>query len=463
MAQFNQLILDNMARGAAKEGERRANVGNPNQRLVWRGGKWEDDGQVDRGSNQLISDNIARGAAKEGDYRTNVGNPNQRLQLRKDSNGVLGWEDAGSSGAMSPAGSQISYKSSSAGGSAQQPTQQPTQQPQQATGMMGQPTSFVSRLQNLENPFGANYQAQLQGQATSNAARQYQQAANRTRALLASRGLMSGGGTGLEAQMLNQAYSESMGNRDRALSEALTNTAAQRADFEFRRAQGLMSAAEMDALLPSRQRSAEAAARSADVAAGYDERTVGARERVAQSEADKAMVQADIAKRTAQSEIDIRNYQADQQKSQADIMRADAALKQYTPEQRQELIDLFMRDARSRTGQSEAELEAAKKVLERGNIQDLPLWGKALIIGGGALGGFLLGGPAGALAGAQLGSIFTGTLSGQDAQAIGQMAKPYLPGQTQQTPGVALPPVARPPGMPTYIPPVVMPRTPRVP
>lgn len=331
MAQFNQLILDNMARGAAKEGERRANVGNPNQRLVWRGGKWEDDGQATPGTNQLIADNIARGAAKEGEYRTNVGDPNQRLQYRKDASGVLGWQDAGPSGAMSPSGGQVSYKSASAGGAAQQPQQQ-------AAGIMSQPASFVSQLQNIENPFGANYQAQLQGQATSNAARQYQQAANRTRALLASRGLMSGGGTGLEAQMLNQAYSESMGNRDRILSEALTNTADRRADFEFRRAQGLMSAAEMDALLPSRKKQAES---QADVASRTVESDIMSKDAAAREAAAGARVaeQTETANiRRIVSNADLANLQVESQNLANELQR-------YTPEQQAQIRNSFVQQA----------------------------------------------------------------------------------------------------------------------
>lgn len=394
MAEYNQLILDNLARGKASEGDMRANVGNPNQRLVWRGGKWEDAGAAPGGANQLILDNLARGAAKTGEMRTNVGDTSQRVQWQVGTDGVGRWENAGASGVMS-AKPAVQYSTKDAG-------------VRPAVGAMSQQggtvdasyrTPLQSRLEGLANPFDANYQNRMAGQGISNAERQYSQAADRTRAMLASRGLMAGGGTGLQASLMNQAAMEAAGARERALTGAALDTATRSSDFEFRRAgaidaynRGLMSDAQALSLLPSQVSIAQSQARGAKIDADLAERTVGAREQMAGSQANLARSQADMAA------------------SQADIARVEAQIKALSPEQIAQMKEVAVQTALNNGLISKEEARAAKQAvadMERKSVSDMPEWLKqTLRIGlpiAGGVGGFFVGGPAGAIGGAGLG------------------------------------------------------------
>lgn len=397
----NQLILDQMAMGAAKEGEIRANVGNPNERSQWRKGadgisRWEPLGPAQGGVNQLILDQAAMGAAKEGEIRANVGNPNERSQWRKGADGISRWEPLGSASSGLMSAPAVKYNDPASAG--------------KPVGAMAAPTGgnvdasyrtpLQSRLEGLANPFDANYQNRLAGQGISNAERQYSQAADRTRAMLASRGLMAGGGTGLQASLMNQAAMEAAGARERALTGAALDTATRGADFEFRRAgaidaynRGLMSDAQALSLLPSQVSLAQSQARGAKIDADVAERTVGARERMIGSQADLAAAQAEIT-------------------------RADAQLKAMTPAQQQQVRDAIVQEAVSNGLIKEKEVKAAEQLLQR-NANEWPDWGKnilrgALVLGGAALGGiggFFAGG-VGAVPGAMAGTAAGATAAG---------------------------------------------------
>lgn len=394
----NQLILDNLQRGRAAEGEMRANVGNPNQRLVWRGGRWEDAGAAPAGTNQMILDNVARGAAAQGEVRANVGNPGQALQWRKGVDGVSRWEsdNVPERGLMSaPA---VKYDDPSSAGKPAGAMAAPAG----ATVDASYKTPLQSRMEALANPFDANYQNRMAGQGISNAERQYSQAAQRARAALASRGLMSGGGTGLEASLLNQAAMETAGARERALTGAALDTATRGADFEFRRAgaidaynRGLMSDAQALSLLPSQVSLAEAQARLAGADAKLAEDTLKARTNAAGSAADLAAAQVDIA-------------------------RADAKLKAMTPEEQKQIRDAMIKKAVNDGIISEKEVAAADQLLQR-NANEWPEWGKNILRGGLVLGGAALGGLAGFFAGgvgAIPGALAGGAAGAQAAGAI---------------------------------------------
>lgn len=399
MAEYNQLILDNLARGAAKEGEVRANVGNPNQRLVWRGGKWEDAGAAPAGTNQMILDNVARGAAKEGEVRANVGNPGQALQWRTGADGIGRWEsdNVPERGLMSAA-PRVKYDNPSTGGTPSAKPAGAMSAPSGGTVDANYRTPLQSRLEGLANPFGDNYQQRLAAQGISNAERQYSQAADRTRAMLASRGLMSGGGTGLQASLMNQAAMEAAGARERALTGAATDTATRAADFEFRRAgaidaynRGLMSDAQALSLLPSQVALTQAQAQQA-----------GTNARLADATFNDNVSQANIATSRAAADRDTA-------RAQADIARVDAQIKALSPEQIAQMKEVAVQTALDNGLLKREEVKAAKQMIadmERKSVSDMPEWLKqTLRIGlpiAGAAGGFLLGGPVGALAGGGL-------------------------------------------------------------
>lgn len=388
MSDYNQLILDNLARGAAKEGEIRANVGNPNQRLVWRNGQWEDAGKAADGTNQLILDNLARGAAKEGEIRANVSNPNQRLMWSKGE-----WRDAGTSGAMSEPKPAVQYSTKDAG---VKPAAGAMSQPRGGTVDASYRTPLQSRLEGLANPFGENYQQRLAGQGISNAEQQYRQAADRTRSMLASRGLMSGGGTGLQASLMNQAAMDAAGARERALTGAATDTATRAADFEFRRAgaidaynRGLMSDAQALSLLPSQVQASQAAA-------------------------DQARTSANLAAATYDNNVAMSGANLDQAKAQAQLAKVDAQIKALSPEQQAQMRSAIVKKAVNDGVISDREVAAADQLLQR-NANDWPDWGKNILRGGLVLGGAALGGLGGFLAGG-VGAV-PGALAGAAAGA----------------------------------------------
>lgn len=411
MAEYNQLILDNMARGAAKEGEMRANVGNPNQRLVWRGGKWEDAGAAPTGTNQMILDNLARGAAKAGEVRANVGDPSQRVQWQVGSDGVGRWENAGASGAMSSKPS-VQYNTQDAGvkpAVAASPAAGAMSQQKGATVDANYRTPIQSRLEGLANPFGENYQQRLAAQGINNAEQQYGQASDRIRSMLASRGLMSGGGTGLEASMMRQAAMEAAGARERAITGAATDTATRAGDFEFRRAgaidaynRGLMSDAQALSLLPSQVALSQAQAQQA-----------GTNAKLADATFNDNVSQANIATSRAAADRDTA-------RAQADIAKVDAQIKSMAPDQQKALRDAMVKEAVNKGLISDKEVAAADQMLQR-NANEWPEWGKNFLRGGLVLGGAALGGLAGFFAGgvgAVPGALAGGAAGAQAAGAI---------------------------------------------
>lgn len=355
MSDYNQLILDNLARGAAKEGEIRANVGNPNQRLVWRNGQWEDAGKAADGTNQLILDNLARGAAKEGEIRANVSNPNQRLMWSKGE-----WRDAGTSGAMSEPKPAVQYSTKDAG---VKPAAGAMSQPRGGTVDASYRTPLQSRLEGLANPFGENYQQRLAGQGISNAEQQYRQAADRTRSMLASRGLMSGGGTGLQASLMNQAAMDAAGARERALTGAATDTATRAADFEFRRAgaidaynRGLMSDAQALSLLPSQVALTQAQAQQAGTNARLADATFGNNVGLSNASLRQANADADLAGGTVDARKRLANSQADQAAIANDIAKLDYST-------RQQLQENVLARAKNELALSDAEVQSARRFM----------------------------------------------------------------------------------------------------
>lgn len=101
--------------------------------------------------------------------------------------------------------------------------------------------AFVNYYQNVQSPFGQQYLQSLEDRAISDTAQQMGSQREQIRAMLASRGLMAGGGTGLEAQLMAQAMGEGYRARAEAINRARTDTALKAAEFERQRAEGLMS------------------------------------------------------------------------------------------------------------------------------------------------------------------------------------------------------------------------------
>lgn len=292
MAEYNQMILDNMARGAAKAGEVRANVGNPNQRLVWKNGAWEDAGSlpftpaaqgamapkpaVTYGSDmksalglgsevfaskptgrQDILDMANRGAqatptarpdALPGVLTPGAIKPGLDAGGRViDERGGMGGPSAmaptlsinsGGQASQMPAAAAVAPKASRPQGDLPAAIKAAKDY---APGAMAAAPGFKNYYATETQPFDAAYEATLRNNVINTAEQQYRQGADRVRSMLASRGLMAGGGTGLEASLMGQLAMEASGARERGLNQATMETAQKRADFNMRRAEGLMS------------------------------------------------------------------------------------------------------------------------------------------------------------------------------------------------------------------------------
>lgn len=110
--------------------------------------------------------------------------------------------------------------------------------PTTLTGVPGFKNYYATETQ----PFDAAYEAAQRNNVINTAEQQYKVGADRVRSMLASRGLMSGGGTGLDTAMMGQLAMEAAGARERGLNQVALDTAQKRADFNLRRAEGMMSA-----------------------------------------------------------------------------------------------------------------------------------------------------------------------------------------------------------------------------
>lgn len=191
----------------------------------------------------------------------------------------------------------------------------------------GYRTPVRSRVEDVANPFGQNYLQSLEERAISNTAQQMGAQREQIRAMLASRGLMSGGGTGLEAQLMAQAMGEGYRARAEAVDRARTQTALEAANFEQRRAQlidaynrGLMSDAQALALLPGQIRLGEAQA-------GLGE------------------AQEQVARRTVEPTVQSRFSEAEQRGLEVESMQLANALKRYTPEQQAQIRESVLKKA----------------------------------------------------------------------------------------------------------------------
>lgn len=100
-------------------------------------------------------------------------------------------------------------------------------------------TGMVSELQGLENPYDAAYQRAAEGRVIDRVEEQRLAASNVARSRAASRGLMSGGDSGILAGDLGNIDNAAFSERVRGLNDATMNTANQRAGFGMQRAQGL--------------------------------------------------------------------------------------------------------------------------------------------------------------------------------------------------------------------------------
>lgn len=318
MAEYNQMILDNLARGAAKAGEVRANVGNPNQRLVWKNGAWEDAGAAPATAPQAGAMSAPRVTYSNPSAPTYKIQPmpdaapsQQASQLSPDVMASIGnlatmgtaykptsrqdiLDMANSGAAASPkatpaalpnvltpgaikpgldAGGRVIDErggmggpsvmaptlSVNSGGQASQTPAATAVAPKAARptgdlpaaiqaakdytpGAMAAAPGFKNYYATETQPFDAAYEATLRNNVINTAEQQYKQGADRVRSMLASRGLMAGGGTGLEAAMMGQLAMEASGARERGLNQVALDTAQKRADFNMRRAEGMMSA-----------------------------------------------------------------------------------------------------------------------------------------------------------------------------------------------------------------------------
>lgn len=109
-------------------------------------------------------------------------------------------------------------------------------------GAMANVPGFKNYYATETQPFDAGYEAAQRANVINNAEQQYRVGADRVRSLLASRGLMSGGGTGLEGSMMGQLAMQAAGARTQGLNQLALDTAQKRADYNMRRAEGMMSA-----------------------------------------------------------------------------------------------------------------------------------------------------------------------------------------------------------------------------
>lgn len=110
--------------------------------------------------------------------------------------------------------------------------------PQQMANM----PQFVNYYADLVNPYTEADRRKAEAAAVSTAEQQYAQAADRIRAQLASRGLMAGGGTGLENALLANAAMQTAGARTQALNQIAAEFPRTQAEYNLRRTEGLMRA-----------------------------------------------------------------------------------------------------------------------------------------------------------------------------------------------------------------------------
>lgn len=235
-----------------------------------------------------------------------------------------------------------------------------------------------------ENPYGPDYIRSLEGEVIASTGQEFDRARQQILGNLASRGISAD--SPLAMSLIAQAQGQEAEGRRRGLMEARTQANERAAEFNMRRA-----------LLPSQIALGEAQARRQNIAAEMD-----------------------------QLEFDIKNY---------------------SPEQRRELANAAVQRAKNELQISDIEAKAATEALERGDVQNLPWWMKGLLIGGAAGVGYYFGGAEGALFGGQLGAMGVGAMSGQEAQAAGQLIRPRLPTGSPQAPvasSVAPAPTATP-------------------
>lgn len=110
--------------------------------------------------------------------------------------------------------------------------------PQQMANMPG----FVNYYAELTQPYTEEDRRRAEAAAISTAEQQYSQAADQIRSQLASRGLMAGGGTGLEAGLLARARMQAAGAREQALNRIAAEFPQKQAEYNMRRAEGMMRA-----------------------------------------------------------------------------------------------------------------------------------------------------------------------------------------------------------------------------
>lgn len=169
------------------------------------------------------------------------GSVNPGINITTDGNGYSPITNTNASGGtnMTATASQSSTKAARPAGSL--PTDIKSARDYAPTSMAGMP-GFKNYYATETQPFDAAYEATLRNNVINTAEQQYKQGADRVRSMLASRGLMAGGGTGLEGALMSQAAMEAAGARERGLNQATMDTAQKRADFNMRRAEGMMSA-----------------------------------------------------------------------------------------------------------------------------------------------------------------------------------------------------------------------------
>lgn len=151
-------------------------------------------------------------------------------------------QGAGLAGLGLPSAPTWTQATTAGGGAAPSTTAGPTFAPWSDAPAIRDPyTGMTSALSTEVSPFDDAYQKRLAGQAVDNAEEQYKLMADRIRGNVASRGLMSGGASGIEAGMLNDLAMQTASARTRGMNDAMLKTADQRAQYGLQRAQGLDS------------------------------------------------------------------------------------------------------------------------------------------------------------------------------------------------------------------------------
>ena len=98
---------------------------------------------------------------------------------------------------------------------------------------------LVSKYEGMTNPYGAEHQARLAGQAVGNAEHQYKLMSDRIRGNMAGRGLSAGGPGGIGDGLMNDLAMQTAGARTTGMNDAMIKTTELGAGWDTQRAGAL--------------------------------------------------------------------------------------------------------------------------------------------------------------------------------------------------------------------------------